>query len=403
MAKFRYTGRNELGEIQSGVVEAGHRDLAIKILQDNKIYVLSLESLKKKGVFEQLFRSFQRVSLKNLMIFTRQLSTLLSAKVHLVDSLKSLYNQINDPLLKDAVFDVFTDVEGGLYLSQALSKHPKIFSDFFVNMVRSAELSGRLEETLDYLADYLEKDNNLKIKLRNAMIYPAFIIGVFIVVLIVVVTVVIPQLRDVFVESNVKLPLITRLLMNIGDFLINWGIAIVIFLGIAAFFFIRYLKTPEGKNFWQQTILSVPLLGGIIKKVSISRFASSCSALMKGGLPIATSLEISGRIVINVVYENILIKTAEAVRSGSNVSEYLAQFPDYFPPMVTQMIAVGEVSGRVDELLKKVADFYSNEVDQITANLAEIIQPVLIVALAIFIGIFVAAVLLPIYNLAQVF
>ncbi|HOK20583.1 MAG TPA: type II secretion system F family protein [Candidatus Paceibacterota bacterium] len=403
MAKFRYTGRNDLGEIQSGVVEAGSRDLAIKILQDNKIYVLSLESLEKKGFLDRLLQSFQRVKTKDLMIFTRQLSVLLSAKVQLVDSLKALYNQVTDPLLKDAIFDVFTDVEGGMYFSQALAKHPKVFSDFFVNMVRSAELSGRLEETLNYLADYLEKDNNLKTKLRNAMIYPAFIIVVFLAVMILVVTVVIPQLKGIFTESGSQLPFITRVLMSVGDFLLNWGVAIIVFLVIAIFLFVRYIRTPEGKAFWQQLLLSLPIIGPIQKKVAISRFASSCSALLKGGLPIASSLEISGKIVSNIVYEEILTKTADAIRSGSTISNFLAQYPDYFSPMVIQMIAVGEVSGQVDELMQKVADFYSNEVDQTAANLAEIIQPVLIVILGVFIGVFVAAVLMPIYNLAQVF
>ena len=403
MAKFRYTGRNDLGEIQSGVVEAGSRDLAIKILQDNKIYVLSLESLEKKGFLDRLLQSFQRVKTKDLMIFTRQLSVLLSAKVQLVDSLKALYNQVTDPLLKDAIFDVFTDVEGGMYFSQALAKHPKVFSDFFVNMVRSAELSGRLEETLNYLADYLEKDNNLKTKLRNAMIYPAFIIVVFLAVMILVVTVVIPQLKGIFTESGSQLPFITRALMGVGDFLLNWGVAIIVFLIIAIFLFVRYIKTPEGKAFWQQLLLSLPIVGPIQKKVAISRFASSCGALLKGGLPIASSLEISGKIVSNVVYEEILTKTADAIRSGGTISDFLAQYPNYFSPMVIQMIAVGEVSGQVDELMQKVADFYSDEVDQTAANLAEIIQPVLIVILGVFIGVFVAAVLMPIYNLAQVF
>ncbi len=403
MAKFRYTGRNDLGEIQSGVVEAGNRDLAIKILQDNKIYVLSLESLEKKGFLDGLLQLFQRVKTKDLMIFTRQLSVLLSAKVQLVDSLKALYNQVTDPLLKDAIFDVFTDVEGGMYFSQALAKHPKVFSDFFVNMVRSAELSGRLEETLNYLADYLEKDNNLKTKLRNAMIYPAFIIVVFLAVMILVVTVVIPQLKGIFTESGSQLPFITRALMGVGDFLLNWGVAIIVFLIIAIFLFVRYIKTPEGKAFWQQLLLSLPIVGPIQKKVAISRFASSCGALLKGGLPIASSLEISGKIVSNVVYEEILTKTADAIRSGGTISDFLAQYPNYFSPMVIQMIAVGEVSGQVDELMQKVADFYSDEVDQTAANLAEIIQPVLIVILGVFIGVFVAAVLMPIYNLAQVF
>jgi len=403
MAKFRYTGRNELGEIQSGVVEAGDRDLAVKVLQENKIYVLSLESLEKKGFFDNLLRAFQRVKAKDLMIFTRQLSTLLSAKVQLIDALKTLYNQISDPILKDAIFDVFTDVEGGLYFSQALAKHPKIFSDFYLNMVKSAELSGRLEDTLNYLADYLERENKLSTKFRNAMIYPAFIIVVFLAVLIIVVVAVIPQLRDVFMQANVKLPLITRLLINIGDFLLNWGIGVAIFLVIAAVFIIRYLRTKEGKNFWQQISLSLPILGGITKKVALSRFASSTSALIKGGLPIANSLEIAGKITTNVVYEQILTNAAEAVRSGSTISGYLAQYPQYFPPLVIQMVSVGESSGRIEELLTRIADFYSNEVDEVVTNIAEIIQPVLIVVLGVFIGVFIAAVLLPIYNLAQVF
>jgi type IV pilus assembly protein PilC len=403
MAKFRYTGRNELGEIQSGVVEAGDRDLAVKVLQENKIYVLSLESLEKKGFFDNLLRAFQRVKAKDLMIFTRQLSTLLSAKVQLIDALKTLYNQISDPILKDAIFDVFTDVEGGLYFSQALAKHPKIFSDFYLNMVKSAELSGRLEDTLNYLADYLERENKLSTKFRNAMIYPAFIIVVFLAVLIIVVVAVIPQLRDVFMQANVKLPLITRLLINIGDFLLNWGIGVAIFLVIAAVLIIRYLRTKEGKNFWQQISLSLPILGGITKKVALSRFASSTSALIKGGLPIANSLEIAGKITTNVIYEQILTNAAEAVRSGSTISGYLAQYPQYFPPLVIQMVSVGESSGRIEELLTRIADFYSNEVDEVVTNIAEIIQPVLIVVLGVFIGVFIAAVLLPIYNLAQVF
>lgn len=403
MAKFRYTGRNELGEIQSGVVEAGNRDLAIRVLQDNKIYVLSLESLEKKGFFENLFRSFQKVKIKSLMIFTRQLSTLLSAKVQLIDALKTLYNQINDPILRDAVFDVFTDVEGGLYLSQALSKHPRVFSDFYINMIKSAELSGRLEETLNYLADYLEKENKLTSKFRNALIYPIFILVVFLAVLILVVTVVIPQLKSVFVEADVKLPFLTRFLLNIGDFILNWGLGLVIFFGAVIALFIKYLRTEEGRRFWQQTTLSIPILGGIVKKVALSRFSSSCSALIKGGLPIANSLEIAGKITTNIVYEKILANTAEAIRTGSSISQYLAQYPDYFPPMVIQMISVGESSGRVEDLLMRVADFYSNEVDQTVSNIAEIIQPILIIALGVFMGLFIAAVLLPIYNLAQVF
>lgn len=403
MAKFRYTARNEQSEVQVGVVEAASRDLAIKILQENKLYVLSLESTDQRKFFDRLSHIFQRVRLKDIMIFTRQLSTLLSAKVSISDSLKSIHKQLASPILKDAIYDVFTDVDGGLYFSQALSKHSKIFSDFYVNMVRSAEVSGRLEETLLFLADYLEKENRLMSKLRSAMIYPIFVIAVFIGVIILILTVVMPQMRAIFTEVNVPLPLVTRILMGFGGFLSSWGWAVFVVLAIGFVFLYKYFKTDEGKLLWDEIVLSLPVFGKLSKRIAITRFAASTSVLMKGGIPVANSLEIASRVVGNSVYRRILLGTADEIRRGGTISEFLGRYPDYFAPMVGQMVAIGESSGQLDSLLDKVSSFYDDEVQSSVASLVELIQPAIIVVLGLFIGVFIAAVLLPIYNLAQVF
>ena len=403
MAKFRYTARNELGEVQAGLVEAASRDLAIRILQENKLYILSLETTEKKKLPEQIFGFIQRVNVKDLMLFTRQLSTLISAEVAISDALRTLHKQVTKPVLKDAIFDISTDVEGGLYLSQALSKHPNVFSDFFVNMVRSAEVSGRLEQTLLFLADYLEREMKLKDKIRNAMIYPIFVIVIFVVVLAVVVTVVIPQLKSIFDEVNVQLPLLTRILMGAGGFLSSWGWAILIIFGVIIAFAVKYFRGEEGKQVWDEIVLSIPVIGGLSKKIAITRLATSTNVLMRGGLPIANSLEISGRVVSNTLYQRILNETADDIRKGGTISGTFTRYPEYFPPMVTQMIVIGENSGKLDELLDKVSSFYNDEVQNAINSAVELIQPILIVFLGVFIGLFIAAVLIPIYNLAQVF
>lgn len=403
MAKFRYTARNELGEIQAGFVEAASKDLAVKILQDNKLFILSLESVEKKNLLEQFLNFFQKVRRKDLMIFTRQLSALLSAKVSLSESLKSLAHQTTNPILKDVLSEVATDIEGGLYLSQALAKHPQVFSDFYVNMVRSAELAGRLEETFLFLADYLERENRLMNRVRNAMIYPLFVIAVFIGVLILMLVVVMPQLKTIFEEVNMKLPLLTRILLSLGEVFKNWGWVFLIILVFGFLFLFRYFKTKEGRLIWDEVVLRLPIWGSLTKKMCLARFASSTQVLIKGGLPVADSLEIAGRIVGNYFYQEILNKTAQGIRKGATISGILSEYPDFFPFLTLQMIAVGESTGQLEELLGKVYIFYNEEVETTLANLVELIQPALIVALGIFIGLFIAAVLIPIYNLAQAF
>lgn len=401
--KFKYTARNEAGEVQAGVVEAASRDLAIKILQDNKLYILSLDSSDKQSLIERAFGFFKKVKTKDLMLFTRQFSTLISAEVSISDSLRTMQKQITNPVLKDAVFEIYTDVDGGLYLSQAIAKHENIFSEFYINMVRSAEVSGRLEETLNFLSDYLEREAQLNSKVRNAMIYPIFVIVVFIVVVAVVLTVVIPQLRSIFSETQVTLPWMTRVLLTMGDIATSWGWAILILVAIIAVFVTRYFKTKEGKMVWDELSVSIPIFGDLIKKIAITRFTTSTSVLMKGGLPIANSLEISGRVVSNNLYRRLLNESADNIRKGGTISSTFSNYPEYFPPLVAQMISIGESSGQLDKLLDKISAFYNEEVQSTITTIVELIQPAMIVFLGVFIGVFIAAVLIPIYNLAQVF
>lgn len=401
--KFKYTARNEGGEVQAGIVEAASRDLAIKILQDNKLYILSLDTSDSKSLLERSFGFFKRVKVKDLMLFTRQFSTLISSEVTISDSLRTLHKQVSNPVLKDAIFEIYTDVDGGLYLSQAISKHDKIFSEFYINMIRSAEVSGRLEETFDFLSDYLEKENNLNNKVRNAMIYPIFVIVVFIAVVAIVLTVVIPQLRSIFAETQVALPFLTRILLSLGDIATSWGWAVLIVIVVGTIFAVRYFKTKEGKMVWDEFSVNFPIFGDLIKKIAITRFTTSASVLLKGGLPIANSIEISGRVVSNNLYQRLLNETADNIRKGNTISSTFASYPQYFPPLVAQMIAIGESSGKLDDLLNKISSFYNEEVQTTITTIVELIQPAMIVFLGVFIGLFVAAVLVPIYNLAQVF
>ena len=243
----------------------------------------------------------------------------------------------------------------------------------------------------------------LNSKVKGAMIYPIFVIGVFVAVLAIVVTFVIPQLQSIFTEVNAELPVLTRILMSAGGFLSDWGWIILIFLAVAIVFAIRYFRSQEGKQVWDEIILSIPVIGGLNKKIAITRMSTSINVLLKGGLPIASSLEISGRVVDNIIFQRILNETADDIRKGGSISGSFARYPDYFPPMVTQMIVIGENSGKIDELLEKVATFYNEEVQNAINNAVELIQPILIVFLGVFIGLFVAAVLIPIYNLAQIF
>lgn len=400
--KFQYKARTKEGELQVGNVEASTRDAALSILLGHQLFVLSLDEEQKGGFVVRLGNIFNRVKAQDLMVFTRQFATLLASQVPLSDSLANLYKQTTKPVLKEAIAAIANDVDAGFSLSQALERHKSIFSEFYVNMVKSAEVTGRLSEVLDFLADYSEKQTTLISKVKNALTYPAFIIVLFVIVVAVMVTMVFPQITPIFAQSNVPLPFFTQVLLGISQFTANWWWVITIAVIAIVLLLINYFQTEEGKAVLDTLTLKTPIVGPLFQKLYIARFAESARVLIRGGLTIPQSVEISSHTIGNTIYAELLHDAAEQIRKGKLLSQALASMPE-FPPLVSQLISVGESTGRLDDLLGKVNDFYSREVDNVVGNLVELIQPILMVVIGVIIAILFASILLPIYNLSQAF
>jgi len=398
---FKYSAKNPEGKLEVGYIESANKEAAISRLQTLGLYVLSLEEAGKKPWYHSLVLFFNRVKEKDKVIFTRQLFTLLSAHIAIDRAINSLANQTENPILRNALKEISSEIREGFSFSQALSHHPDIFDDFYVNMIRSAEISGRIEEATEYLADYLERQQSLKKRILSSLIYPIFVIILFFIVVIIATVVIMPQLNQIFEETKVPLPLMTRIFLGLGNLIIHWGWSILILLMILAFLLWRYFQTEEGKTVLDELKLKIPIISRLLKKIYVTRFAEASSVLIKGGIATPTALEMAGKVTANYVYRNIAFEIAEGVRRGSNISTNLGKYPDYFPPLVAEMVAVGEASGNLDSLLRKVADFYKEETEMNLGIISELIQPVVIVILAVSIGLLVASILFPIYNLIQ--
>lgn len=399
--KFKYQARTKTGELQAGFVEGVSREAALNILQGNELYVLSLEAVQKARWFESLAGFFERVRQVDLMVFTRQFGTMLSAQIPLGDSLKSMHRQTRNPILQDVIFEMISDVDAGLSLSQAMERHPNVFSVFYINIIRAAEVTGRLDEAVSYLADYLENQVGLTTRIRNALIYPFVLVSLSFGVAGIMIVVVFPSLRPVFEEAGVELPIFTKIIFGVGEFIANWWLAIIAFLFLTFLLVADYFRSSEGKAVYDELRVKAPIIGRISRMLYVSRFSDATAILIKGGIPVAQAIEIAAHTVDNEVYREVLHEAAESVRRGELMSRHFEQQEFYFPPLVSQMIMVGEMTGRLEEMLHKISRFYAREVDSLVANLVELIQPILIVLIGIFIGLIFASVLLPIYNLTQ--
>jgi type IV pilus assembly protein PilC len=402
MAKFNYKARTKDGELQVGNVEAANRDGALAILLSHELFVLSVEPVVENEWYNRILDFFKRVKTQDLMIFTRQFATLLASQVPLSDSLSSLYKQADKPVLKEAIYEIANDIDAGFSLSQALERHRSIFSEFYVNMIKSAEVTGRLSEVLNFLADYLEKQAALLSKVKNALTYPAFVIGLFVVVVIVMVTMVFPQITPIFAQANIEMPFFTKLLLGFGTFVSNWWFFLIIALVAVLVVLVDYFRTNEGKVVLDTIILKLPIVGPLFQKLYISRFAESARVLIKGGLTIPQAVEISSHTIGNTVYEELLHNAAQDIRKGRLLSQALASMNE-FPPLVSQLLSVGESTGRLEDLLSKVNDFYSRQVEDTVENLVTLLQPILMVVIGVVVAILFASILLPIYNLSKIF
>src|SRR3989344_3932902 len=400
--KFNYQARSSEGETKNGTIEAPTREAALGVLQSQNLLALSLDEETGSIGFQKEIKFLSRVKTEEIVVFSLQLAFLFDAQVPLLSSLHSLAEQTDNPKFRRIIMEIAAKVDAGTPLSDAMGAYPKLFSNFYVSVVRAGEASGRLQEVLSYLADHEEKNYDLNRKVRGALIYPIFVVAAILLVGSIMMIFVVPQITTIFEETGTELPFLTRLVIGISDFLRAawWGI--IIFLFALGYGLKRYLKTESGTRVWDRVLLNIPIFKHLFRKMYLARFSENLSTLIKGGIPILQSLNITASVVGNAVYKQSIEEAASVVERGGSMSEVLRQ-NTYIPRLVVQMVAVGENSGKLDEILEKVAHFYQRDVDELVNNLAEIIQPVLILLLGVGAGVLVAAILLPIYNLSSGF
>lgn len=386
-----------------GAIEAESRERAAELLLERGFFVTKIEEKKGVDPFLVFKRLLGRVSKKDLAIFLRQLSILISASVPLVQALKMISEQTANATLKEALVDVVNEVEGGQKLSVALSHFPHIFNHFFVNMIKSGETSGRLDDVLSYLADQQERDYELEGKIKGAMMYPAFVITVMIIAGIVMMVFVLPKMLSLFTELGdiSNLPIATKILIAITNFSQNyWWVMLIVMLSAVGG--ARYaISQPTGRIFWDTVKLKLPIFGRLLRFIYVVRLTRSLSTTLAGGVTLSSSLVVIRDVMGNAVFEDIITKAMHDVDEGMQLSVSLAKAKE-IPAMVSQMVSVGEQTGKLDDVLERLTVFYTREINAVVDNVLTLIEPIIMVLLGLAVGVIVAGVLLPMYNLANV-
>jgi type IV pilus assembly protein PilC len=396
--KFQYQARTKEGLVQVGSIEASSRQRAAVLLQQQGLYITALVTEEKRAIYARELTFSKGAKRKELVNFTRQLSLMVKSGVSLVEGLRSIAVQSEKQIFRDTIFKIADEVEGGTYLSEALSKFPKIFSSFFVNMVKSGEASGKLADSLKYLADNLEKEYRLVAKVKGGMTYPAVIFVAFALIGLSMLFFILPSFSQSIKEMNIKLPKITVSILSLGDVLKTWWWLILVVLVVLVIGIWRYLKSTEGKMVWDRIATRLPIFGNLVRKINIVRFSENLSTLIFAGLPITQALEVVSGVVTNKIYRDIVLHTRDGVRRGEAISSVLEQYPKSIPAMLVQMTRVGEKTGRLDESLLKVSEFYEAEINTSIDSLVSIIEPILILFMGGLIVVLMLSVFLPIYK-----
>ncbi|MFA6526030.1 MAG: type II secretion system F family protein [Candidatus Buchananbacteria bacterium] len=401
MPIFYYNAKDRMGETIDGVMDAASIEAAADALMNKKLTVLDITLQPRKKYLSMFtFVLSKKVPIKELVVFFRQLAVMLDANMPLVRALRILVKQTQNEYFRSVIIGLADEVDGGSTLSSSMEFYEDVFSKFFTNIVRSGETSGRLSEVMNYLADQKEKDYDLESRVRGAMLYPAFIVVVLVVVAFIVMAFVVPNITTVLIESGAKLPFITNVLINSSNFLRQywWLIGLVVAALIGGFMY--EVKTPAGRALMDEIKLRIPIFGNVYRNIYLVRICRSFATLVKGGVPIAVSLVIVKDVVDNAVYEKVLAEASRSVDEGNQISESFLASP-YIPSIMSQMISVGEESGKLEEILERVAEFYSREIDNVVRNLGNLIEPMIMVVLGIAVGLFVAAVILPMWQLSS--
>ncbi|MDP1690207.1 MAG: type II secretion system F family protein [bacterium] len=396
---FKYHAIDQDGYEREGTIEAASKEGAVSSLQRRNLIISSIESAEKQPFFNLSIPFLWRVSNKDIVILSRQIATLFEAQVSALRIFRLLASEVDNKQLSLVLSTVGDDLQGGSPISKAMSRHPKVFSTFYVNMVRAGEESGKLSETFNYLADYLDRSYDLISKTENALVYPIFVIAVFFVVMALMLTLVIPKISAVLLDSGQEIPIYTKIVIGFSNFLVNYGIFVVIALIAGGVYMWQLGKTESGKVILDRLKLSVPYVGGLYKKLYLARISDNLSTMLLSGVAVIEAIDITGSIVGNAAYEKVLHEVAADVKGGSSISDALDRHAE-IPGIMTAMTKVGEEAGELGKILLTLAKFYNREVTNAVDTLVGLIEPIMIVLLGLGVGVLLAAVLLPIYNLA---
>lgn len=401
---YRYKSLDHTtGSDKSGTIEAASVDVAIAALQRRNHVIISIVPADQLPLVEKLMSMGQKVAYRDIVILSRQISTLFNAQVSALRVFQLLASETENEILKVRLNEITEDIQGGMSLSEALRKHTDIFSEFYVNMVRAGEESGNLSSTFDYLAAYLDRSFELISKTKNALIYPAFVVSVFLIVMVLMLVIVIPKLSVIILETGKELPVYTKAVIAASNFLINYGLFLIVFLVIAIFVLVRFMGTKTGKELFSRLSLRLPYLGDLFKKLYLARISDNLNTMLTSGIAVVRAVDIAASVVGNEVYRTALTQVSLDVRTGVSLSSAMAKYPNEIPGIMVQMIKVGEETGEVGSILQTLSQFYKREVDNAVETMISLIEPAMIIMLGFGVGGLLVSVLMPIYDLASSF
>ena len=399
MQQFLYEAKSPEGRFSKGKIDAYSEEAAVEALQQKGLIILSLIQSEDNLLKSDVLSFLNKPNRKDVVVFTRQLATIIAADIPLLEGLETIILQTEKPSFAKIIKEMADSIRGGSSLSASATKTPNLFGEFYVSLVKAGEASGRLEQTLLYLADYLERSQNLNSKIKGAMTYPLFIVSALGLVGILMMTTVLPKLLGILTESGVtEVPLITRALILISNFMTDYIILIMATIIFLVWFLRQYIKTDSGRYNFDRLKIVVPRFGLIVRNIYLARISETLSTLIKSGVPILESLKITSEIAGNYIFRDILLEARESVRNGGSISGVLVKYKEV-PRLVSAMLAIGEKTGKTDFMLDNIFKFYNTEADRDIQNLSLLIEPVLLLLLGLGAGILVAGILLPIFSL----
>ncbi len=405
MPVYEYKALDKAGKNRKGIIDADSTNSARKKLRATGNYPISIQesssrARKREGGKQASLRFFDRITSKEIHIFTRQLATLLGARIPLVPSLSSLIAQTDNPAFKKIIAQIKESVNEGKTLTNAMAEHPKVFSTIYLNMIRAGEASGSLDIVMEKLADFGEKQEALKGKLTAALIYPCVMALICVGVLFILITYIIPNITQVFVEMDRILPLPTRILLGVSDFLIAYWFVVAAFVVLVVVGTRFFIRSKRGRYLWDYLLLKIPVVGTVLQKIILARFSSTLGSLLESGVGLIASMEIVKTIMNNSRISQVVDEAIGQIREGKSMTISLSNSP-WFPPMFVQMVGVGEQAGTLEKMLSKVAQAYEREVESAIMGMTALIEPIMIVLMGGVVGVIILSILLPIFEMNQ--